>query len=208
MTEADWLVATDPRPMLAFLVNEASDRKLRLFACANCRRMEELMDDDRLRDAVDVAERYADGLARERERAAAAENVNATNWITYLSAPAVRALQRDATLAATEVSALSTDYAVDARKPPPAEAAAQVGLLRCIFGNPFRPFAPGRSWLTSTVRTLAEGIYADRAFDRVPILADALQDAGCNHPDMLAHCRGTGPHARGCWVVDLILGKD
>jgi hypothetical protein len=63
------------------------------------------------------------------------------------------------------------------------------------------------SWRTSTVVALAEGIYADRAFDRLPILADALQDAGCGNEDMLAHCRSDGPHARGCWVVDLILGK-
>ena len=64
------------------------------------------------------------------------------------------------------------------------------------------------SWLTSTVIALAEGIYSDRAFDRLPILADALEDAGCDHADILAHCRGDGPHARGCWVVDLILGKE
>jgi hypothetical protein len=62
-------------------------------------------------------------------------------------------------------------------------------------------------WLTSTVAALAQGIYADRAFDRLPILADALQDAGCGNEDVLAHCRGAGPHARGCWVVDLLLGK-
>ena len=62
-------------------------------------------------------------------------------------------------------------------------------------------------WVTPTVRALAEGIYADRAFDRLPILADALQDAGCDDADVLAHCRGPWPHVRGCWVVDLVLGK-
>lgn len=62
-------------------------------------------------------------------------------------------------------------------------------------------------WRTSTVVALAQGIYDDRAFDRLPILADALQDAGCDNPDILNHCRDTGPHARGCWVVDLVLGK-
>ena len=64
-----------------------------------------------------------------------------------------------------------------------------------------------RSWLTSTVVGLADAIYADRAFDRLPILADALEEAGCDHPNVPAHCRGPGPHARGCWVVDLLLGK-
>jgi len=63
------------------------------------------------------------------------------------------------------------------------------------------------AWLTSTVVSLAEGIYAERAFDRLPILADALQDAGCENTDVLDHCRGPGPHVRGCWVVDLVLGK-
>ncbi|HVK19346.1 MAG TPA: hypothetical protein VM533_20600 [Fimbriiglobus sp.] len=80
-------------------------------------------------------------------------------------------------------------------------------LLRCIVGNPFRPVACDPSWRTSTAVGLADAIYSERSFDRLPILADALEEAGCTHPDVLAHCRGDGPHARGCWVVDLILGK-
>jgi hypothetical protein len=80
-------------------------------------------------------------------------------------------------------------------------------LLRDFFGNPFRPVTAHPSWLTSTVVSLAEGIYAERAFDRLPILADALQDAGCENADILTHCRSDGPHVRGCWVVDLLLGK-
>jgi hypothetical protein len=86
------------------------------------------------------------------------------------------------------------------------EERVQAALLRCIFGNPFRPVTADPSWLTSTVTALARGIYADRAFDRLPILADALQDAGCDHADILGHCRSDGPHAHGCWVVDLLLG--
>ena len=62
-------------------------------------------------------------------------------------------------------------------------------------------------WLTSTVVAVAQGIYVDRAFNRLPILADALQDVGCEHAKILTHCRGPGPHVRGCWVVDLVLGK-
>jgi hypothetical protein len=87
------------------------------------------------------------------------------------------------------------------------ERAAQADLVRDIFGNPFRPVTVNPSWLTSTVVALAQGIYADRAFDRLPILADALQDAGCENEDVLNHCRSAGPHCRGCWVVDLLLGK-
>jgi hypothetical protein len=80
-------------------------------------------------------------------------------------------------------------------------------LVRDVFGNPFRPVNTVPAWLTSTVVELARGIYEERAFDRLPILADALQDAGCDSTDILDHCRGPGPHVRGCWVVDLVLGK-
>lgn len=81
-------------------------------------------------------------------------------------------------------------------------------LVRCIFGNPFRPVTFAPEWRTSTVLALAQGIYDDRAFDRLPILADALQDAGCDSDDLLAHCRDERtPHARGCWAVDAVLGK-
>ena len=87
------------------------------------------------------------------------------------------------------------------------EKQAQRHGLLDIFGNPFRPIILAPSWLTSTVLALAEGIYADRAFDRLPILADALQDAGCENPNVLDHCRNpNGEHVRGCWVVDEILG--
>ena len=81
-------------------------------------------------------------------------------------------------------------------------------IFREVFGNPFRPVTTDPSWLTETVVSLATGIYAERAFDRMPILADALEEAGCDHTDILTHCRGDGPHVRGCWVVDLLLGKE
>ncbi len=83
-------------------------------------------------------------------------------------------------------------------------------VVHCVFSNPFRTFPVAPAWLTwndSTVPKLARAIYADYGFDRLPILADALEDAGCDNADILAHCRGPGPHVRGCWVVDLILGK-
>jgi hypothetical protein len=84
----------------------------------------------------------------------------------------------------------------------------QAAILRDIMGGVFRPVAIDPRWLTSTVTSLAAGIYAERAFDRMPILADALEDAGCDNSDVLTHCRGDGPHVRGCWVVDLLLGKE
>ncbi|MBN9119184.1 MAG: hypothetical protein J0I06_08490 [Planctomycetes bacterium] len=77
-----------------------------------------------------------------------------------------------------------------------------------MFGNPFRPVACDPAWLTSDVVALARGIYEEKTFDRMPILADALQDIGCTNEDVLSHCRATNQvHVRGCWVVDLLLGK-
>ena len=91
------------------------------------------------------------------------------------------------------------------------ERREQAALLRCLFGSPFRPPAPlplaVLAWNDGTVRRIAEGIYGERAFDRLPILADALLDAGCDDEGLLAHCRSEEPHVRGCWAVDLILGK-
>ncbi|HEX5269104.1 MAG TPA: hypothetical protein VFW33_01390 [Gemmataceae bacterium] len=78
------------------------------------------------------------------------------------------------------------------------------------MGNPFRPPTMEATWLAwngGLLPRIAEEIYKDRAFDRLPILSDALLDAGCDNEDLLAHLRGGGPHVRGCWAVDLILGK-
>jgi hypothetical protein len=88
------------------------------------------------------------------------------------------------------------------------ESQAQAHLLRDIFGNPFRPVRVDPSSLTPTVTALAQTIYTDRTFDTMPILADALEEAGCTNDDILAHCRGGGEHVRGCWVMDLVLGKE
>ncbi len=87
------------------------------------------------------------------------------------------------------------------------EEVAQTELLRDIFGNPFRPVTFDPAWRTEAAVGIAQAAYDSRKFGNLPILADALQDAGCDHPDILAHLRGPGPHVRGCWVVDLVLGK-
>ncbi len=79
--------------------------------------------------------------------------------------------------------------------------------LKDILGNPFHPININPSWLTSTVLSLANGIYNEKAIDRMQILADALKDAGCDNEDILNHCRQPGAHVRGYWVVDLLLAK-
>ena len=86
----------------------------------------------------------------------------------------------------------------------------QCALLRCLFGNPFRPVSLDPAWLgwnAGTVVKLAQAIYDDRRFGELPVLADALEDAGCTDAAILAHCRGPGEHVRGCWAVDLVLGR-
>jgi hypothetical protein len=80
-------------------------------------------------------------------------------------------------------------------------------LLRCVFGNPFRQPAARAAWKTAAVLALARAVYDERRFSDLPILADALEEAGCDNADLLAHCRGPGPHVRGCWAVDLLLAK-
>src|SRR5262249_43797709 len=96
-----------------------------------------------------------------------------------------------------------------------AEAAGQAALLRDIFGNPFHPVALDSAWPTSTALGLATAAYDDRLLpagtldpDRLAILSDALEDVGCDNGDLLSHLRGPGPHVRGCWVIDLLLGKE
>ena len=81
-------------------------------------------------------------------------------------------------------------------------------LVRDIFGNPFRPVTYSPEWRTDTAITLARTIHESREFSAMPVLADALQDAGCDNDDILSHCRDTSQvHVRGCWVVDLVLGR-
>ena len=167
------------------------------------------MPDPRSHRALAVAERVADGLADgvEWERANASlggVQYDHTSW----------ALMFDPYIAA-ERGAAYTSYAVASATKPTrrqqareAESAAQVELLRDLVGNPFRPVVPDPAWLTSDVVALARGIYDERAFDRMPILADALEDAGCADEQVLGHCRGPGPHVRGCWAVDLVLGQE
>jgi hypothetical protein len=91
-----------------------------------------------------------------------------------------------------------------------AEKRAQCALLRDVFGNPFRPVRAEPAWLAwdgGTVAKLAHAIYDGRRFSELPYLGDALEEAGCADETVLRHCRGPGPHVRGCWVLDLLLGK-
>lgn len=234
MTEAEWLSCSDPKPMLVFLCEKNCDRKLRLFACACVQRLacprdiseEEYQVDQNL---VELAEGYADGQVSKRKLRKVRSELGAMGGYSsgWAASNADSALLNDvAAIAAQSASAYSSSYIsfvtletgkgyiTDQAAKSEAAAAANTelrehcGLLREIFGNPFRTIILSPALLTSTVMQLAEAIYADRAFDRLPLLADALEEAGCDNADILAHCRGPGPHVRGCWIVDLLTGRE
>jgi hypothetical protein len=105
-------------------------------------------------------------------------------------------------------ASMPTDWVNRGRSAKKEEEQRQLAFLRDIFGNPFCPITFNPAWLTPAVKALAQTIYDDRAFDQMPLLADALEKAGCAVPEILDHCRGPGVHVRGCWVIDLLLGKE
>jgi len=227
MTEAEWLSCTDPERMLAFLHGKVSDRKLRLFACACCRRVWALLTDERSQDAVVRSEQFADQQVTEEDLHAAMEAAYAAisqsdSHQVYYAKFSVLMDQGDRDSVGWQDT--PGQYSVKARafdNPCPVhfdstaaaeEEAAQACLLRCIFGHLlFHLVTIHSAWLTwnnSTVPNLARSIYDDRRFSDMPILADALMDAGCDNQDLLRHCREPGEHVRGCWVLDLVLGRE
>ena len=224
MDEAEWLACADPDRMLKHLGKKYSGRKLRLFAVACCRRVWERLDPLE-RKAVEVAERYADGLSSREELDAAGEAASSgTAEMVGLDKehnPAVWVTSWSAQKAATDSSAYAAGWAVRGivghRTTKSAwevafagERERQCDFLRDIVGNPFRPVVipPAvLAWSGGTVVKLAQAIYDDRRFGELPVLADALEDAGCTDAAILVHCRGPGEHVRGCWVVDLLLGR-
>jgi hypothetical protein len=206
MTEEEWLVCDTAAKMLGHLGthNSPHKRKARLLACAAVRRVWHLLHDERHRSAVATAEQFADGLVTEAQ------------WESSLSCFAFGfppAAERAAHHAASyghfpphySDTVFALRSAVSASGDVVGERLAQVGLVRDIFGNPFRPVVSDPSWLTTTVVALARRIYEERAFDHLPILADALEDAGCGDERVLYHCRSPGLHVCGCWALDLVL---
>jgi hypothetical protein len=218
MTEAEWLKCGDPTAMLTLLGQRFSDRKLRLFSCACCRRVWRFARDERLAGVLDAIERYADGEAKERDRMDArkiAEAVYANvdkpqDCLSIELRTAAEKSIRKHSLNRGELAAAAVGWSGNANftRIKATERRKQAVLLRDMAGDPFHPIALDPAWRTSDVVLLAKGIYEDRAFDRMPILSDALQDAGCDKNDLLTHLRDTKQvHVRGCWVVDLVLGK-
>ncbi len=240
MTESEWVAAADPRPMLAWLGagQEVTNRKLRLVAAAVARRAWPLLTDERYRWGVEVAERFADGLAGVRDLPLSLEWVQGYDWlggvddVAHLAALPLGALDATglARMSARVASVLSQsafpdadfdhDSYLGAAESRATEFATHARLVRCIFGPlPFRRqvrLSPSLlKWSGGTVVLVARSAYADRLLPageldpaRLAVLCDSLLDAGCP-PDheLLQHLRGPGPHWRGCFAVDAILGR-
>lgn len=229
MTESEWWAyAADPQPMLEFLptFGPVSARKLRLFAVACCRLMFRIVPLTRWhRSLIELAERFADSAID------AVEWEARSTWPTGPEAPGrymksvahhacLNAAEEEATPGMADGAALNAAWAAtqpgtimpdDGGKSQARlvlEQALQCELLRDIFGNPFCPISVPSAWQTPAVLGLAQAIYAERENALLPILADALEDAGCTAEPLLKHCRGDGPHVRGCWIVDLLLGHE
>jgi hypothetical protein len=246
MTEAEWRTGTDLDRLFRFVSGRLTDRKVRLLNCASCRLIWRLIDSERWRQAVAVAEAFADRgvtLPTLREAWELADADYRAEMTQYAAHKKYQAMLRYCVVSTVSNTAFHESFfpafksgngpcvghkaarAVACEAMPPAadpaddrvrnaflavvgdEEKTHLPLLRDIAGNPFRPAAADPRWLTSTAVDLAHTMYESRDFSPMPILADALEEAGCGDADVLAHCRGDGPHVRGCWVVDLLLGK-
>ncbi len=222
MNEQEWLACTDPEPMLEFIQSKSSDRKYRLFGVACVVRLVHPDGYSALMPVLRTVERYTEGGLSDTELVAIGEVIPDTPDTTSIVWACRHLCLTDQS--GNSVAAASSVYAADAaseasgeefnlrlhlRHTPTwgEERQHQSLLLRDILGNPFRPVTVDPSWLTSDVVALASQMYESHDFTPMPILADALQDAGCDDAEVLDHCRGPGPHFQSCNVLDLIIGK-
>ncbi len=228
MTEAEWLAAESPERLLLWLGAKSrrrrSVRKNGLFVAACASRVKSFMTQGITLRGLELAERMAEGVAGEPEyNAFLADFQNMSHPGTPGPQEAARVVPFYAvhvTLPhrigqSSEKQAVSAArccagvyYAANDVPCAMREIAVQADYLRDIVGNPFRSVVLDPTWRTPTVLQLAQALYHDRAFDRLPILADALEEAGCTDAAILGHLRGPGPHVRGCWALDLLLGKE
>jgi hypothetical protein len=220
-TAMDWGEWLEPEPLLRYLHGRGradhapvGRRKLRLLACGVCRRAwPRIEPHPAARACVEFAEGFADGDGA-KKRLRKLVDACRQRYDRYGERPGedvqvVHAAAAARTTCEPEVHPIASCRSVRIALggDEAAEAAAQAALVRCVFGDPFRPVPVASEWRSADAIGLARAIYADRAFDRLPILADALEEAGCGDPAVLAHCRADVIHARGCWVVDAVLGR-
>jgi hypothetical protein len=227
MTEAEWLAASGPMPLVVSLRGKSNRRKLQLFVCATCRSFWHALEETSSHHVLEISERDADGEAEWTEVA----NASGASSALLRNLPKNAPYYHIRCAAAWSVFARSNQYFAEFALRQlllqhggwdtikhllgrlgfatiKSERNYHTQLLRDIFGNPFRPVTCSPDWRTDTAVLLAKQMYESREFGAMPILADALQDAGCDNDDILNHCRGDSPHVRGCWVCDLVLGKE
>ncbi len=216
MTESEWLASNDPWSMLHVLrLAKPSERKVRLFNAAVCRRFWDhlpeqsqavLLESERLADGL--IPRHADDMELCRRANAAVAPFDRQYPDKRFPSREIR-IQRDAAAAVCYAVVPNELWGTVAYfwEIDPAEKVWHSIIIRDIFGNPFRTTAFYASNLTTLVVNMAQAIYGDRAFDRLPVLADALEEEGCQDRAILDHCRSEGLHVRGCWAIDLLLGK-
>ncbi len=182
MTEAEWATTTDALAMQTYVRAEGvSVRRLQLFVVA-CGSVIWHTMNPKARPGFEALRRTAEGIGTRANRKRLATCGPLPEWLDWV-------------------------HGIGGRTPEVYEATAV--LAREVFGNPFRPVVFSPMWRTDTALSLARGMYESRDFGAMPILADALQDAGCDNEDVLNHCRDDKQvHVRGCWVVDLVLGKE
>jgi hypothetical protein len=227
MTESEWFACSDVRFMLEHLEDRVSERKARLFGAAACQLLWQGKDHEPFSSTVQLIEAAADAPAQKKNLKSARASLRELMERGFTSDERLvgKALWQAAWISETLrlprwlLAATVADTVVAAVMPTgmtTAEAKVRarkqlVSLFCDLVGNPFSPGGVDPAWAASnmsTVQRLAQAIYDDRAFDRLPILADALEDAGCTNQEILAHCRSGGDHVRGCWVVDLLLAKE
>jgi hypothetical protein len=212
--EAYWRTAKDPDGMLMLLGEVAIKRKSVMFACACCRIIWHLMTDERSRRVVEAAEQWAEGLVlaaqvHQLRRAAVPAELAPDVRPLLLGSARSSYWAAQAAVAVFDVNGAAAHAAWCARRANPGtrEEARQADLLRDVFGNPFQVQDVAAAWLRwhgGLVPRMARDIHSGRRWGELPVLADALEEAGCADPEVLGHLRGPGPHVAGCWVLDLL----
>jgi hypothetical protein len=213
ISEQEWLECTSPERLLYNLTYKLrhpqlvrpSKRKLRLLACALSRFLLAYQMTPEISNAIASAESTDDNIAHEYTLSLDSHHPAARlpkliiGWLSLTGF--VTRMSIDARLR----SVIEDELGCNKSRLEVGEEPSR--LVRDVFGNPFRPVLFDPAWVTSNVLSLARTAYEETSFDKLPLLANALEEVGCTTSDFLAHCREPGPHVRGCWVVDLVLGK-
>jgi hypothetical protein len=201
MTEAEWLVCTDPTQLQEVLRQTGGVRRLCLYACACCRQWPGFIADGDRRRALDAVEAFVDGGGWEDRTTVRALTQEVLSAVTEEDGLPLPRSPGGATLNRDLVRSAIIDLG----------AGTRAALIREVLGNPFQRVALNPRWLhwdDDAVLREARTIYESRQFTRLSVLADALLEAGCGHRDILEHCRRPGVHVRGCWLLDRLLGKE